>query len=87
MTQTADGFEISEYDLKMRGAGDFFGSRQHGLPDLKIADIAADRELLAECQRAAKNILEDSPDLEKYPALKAEAEELFSRNDNAAEAL
>lgn len=87
MTQTSDGFEISEYDLKMRGAGDFFGNRQHGLPDLKIADIAADRELLADCQRAAKELLAESPDLKKYPALRDEVEELFSRNDNAAEAL
>ena len=87
MTKTSDGFEISEYDLKMRGAGDFFGSRQHGLPDLKIADIAADRELLADCQRAAKELLEASPDLSEYPALKAEVEALFSRNDGAAEAL
>ncbi|MDE6763665.1 MAG: ATP-dependent DNA helicase RecG [Oscillospiraceae bacterium] len=87
MTKTSDGFEISEYDLKMRGAGDFFGNRQHGLPDLKLADIAADRELLADCQRAAKELLGKSPDLGKYPALKAEVEELFSRNDNAAEAL
>lgn len=87
MTKTSDGFEISEYDLKMRGAGDFFGNRQHGLPDLKIADIAADRELLADCQRAAKELLAESPDLKKYPALRDEVEELFSRNDNAAEAL
>lgn len=87
MTKTSDGFAISEYDLKMRGAGDFFGSRQHGLPDLKIADIAADSELLADCQKAARELLEDSPDLSAYPALKAEVDELFARNDNAAEAL
>lgn len=87
MTKTSDGFEISEYDLKMRGAGDFFGNRQHGLPDLKIADAAADRELLADCQKAAKTLIEKSHDLSEYPALKAEVEELFTRNDNAAEAL
>lgn len=87
MAKTSDGFEISEYDLKMRGAGDFFGSRQHGLPDLKIADIAADRELLADCSRAAKELLEKSPDLAEYPLLRSETEELFSRNNNAAEAL
>ncbi len=87
MTKTSDGFEISEYDLKMRGAGDFFGNRQHGLPDLKIADIAADRELLAECQKAAKELLSISPDLSAFPRLKKETEELFGRNNNAAEAL
>lgn len=87
MTKTSDGFVISEYDLKMRGAGDFFGNRQHGLPDLKIADIAADRELLADCQHAAKALIEESPDLTKFPTLKAEVEKLFTQNDNAAEAL
>lgn len=87
MTKTSDGFVISEYDLKMRGAGDFFGNRQHGLPDLKLADIAADRELLADCQRAAKTLIEESPDLAKFPMLKAEVEKLFTQNDNAAEAL
>ena len=87
MAKTSDGFEISEYDLKFRGAGDFFGSRQHGLPDLKIADIGADRELLADCQRAAKTLLEASPDLSKFPGLKAEAEALFAQNNGAAEAL
>ena len=87
MAKTSDGFEISEYDLKFRGAGDFFGSRQHGLPDLKIADIAADRELLADCQRAAKTLLAESPDLSEFPALKAEAEALFTQNNGAVEAL
>ncbi len=87
MTKTSDGFKISEYDLKMRGAGDFFGNRQHGLPDLKIADVAADRELLADCQSAARKLLKSSPDLSKYPALKKEVEELFRQNDGAADAL
>ncbi len=87
MTKTSDGFEISEFDLKMRGAGDFFGSRQHGLPDLKIADIAADRELLAASRRAAAELLGESPDLSGFPLLRAETEELFSRCSNAAEAL
>ncbi len=87
MKKTSDGFEISEYDLKFRGAGDFFGNRQHGLPDLKIADIAADRELLADCRKAAKEIIDSSPDLSEYPLLRSETEELFSRNNNAADSL
>lgn len=87
MTKTSDGFKISEYDLKMRGAGDFFGNRQHGLPNLKIADIAADRELLENCHYAAGKLLEKSPDLSAYPLLKAEVDALFTQNGNAAEAL
>ncbi len=87
MTKTSDGFKISEYDLKMRGAGDFFGNRQHGLPDLKIADVAADRELLADCQQAARELLKKSSDLSEYPALKKQVEKLFSQNNGASEAL
>ena len=79
MTETTDGFAISEYDLKMRGAGDFFGKRQHGLPEMKIADLAADRELLAQSQAAAKEITAESPDLSKYPLLKASVELMFEK--------
>ena len=85
MTETSDGFKISEYDLKLRGAGDFFGERQHGLPEMKIADIGSDRELISSAQSAAKDIIEESPDLEKFPLLKADIEKMFS--SGAAEAL
>lgn len=53
MTKTTDGFEIAELDLKLRGPGDFFGIRQHGLPELKIADIYKDKEILSEARKAA----------------------------------
>ncbi|HLA63634.1 MAG TPA: ATP-dependent DNA helicase RecG, partial [Rhodothermales bacterium] len=53
MAATADGFEIAELDLRMRGAGDFFGTRQSGLPDLKLADVVKDAELLQEAREAA----------------------------------
>ena len=46
MTETCDGFKIADEDLKMRGPGDFFGSRQHGLPELKIADMMQSIEAL-----------------------------------------
>lgn len=73
MSSTTDGFVIAEEDLKMRGAGDFFGSRQSGLPPLKAADLYNDRELLADTSAAAKLLLEASPDLKKYPLLRQKA--------------
>ncbi len=78
MTETSDGFKISEYDLKLRGAGDFFGERQHGLPQMKIADIASDRELISNAQSAARDIIEASPDLMEFPQLKEEIDRMFS---------
>ncbi len=58
LTATSDGFEISEMDLKLRGPGDFFGEAQHGLPRLKIADIAADSELLDAAGNEARSLHE-----------------------------
>ena len=62
MSSTADGFKISEEDLKLRGPGDFFGSAQHGLPPLKIADIACNMELMNRAQNCARELLADDPD-------------------------
>ena len=62
---TNDGFKISEEDLKIRGAGDFFGSRQHGLPKLKIADMSVDFEIMRTAQARAKKILAGDPLLKK----------------------
>jgi len=56
MTQTTDGFKIADEDLKLRGPGDFFGARQHGLPELRIADMMTDTALLHETQSAAREI-------------------------------
>ncbi len=80
MSSTTDGFVIAEEDLKLRGAGDFFGSRQSGLPPLKIADLYNDRELPADTQCAAKMLFEKSPSLEDFPLLKKRTENLLSAN-------
>ena len=60
---TTDGFEISEADLRMRGAGDFFGTRQSGLPDLKIADIVRDQDILIAARESAFALAESDPEL------------------------
>jgi len=57
MKETRDGFEIARRDLELRGPGEFFGARQHGLPPFQIADIAVDTDLLAQTRAAAEQIL------------------------------
>lgn len=57
MTQTNDGFEISKRDLQLRGPGDFLGTRQHGLPDLKIADLFRDMKMVAAAKEAALELM------------------------------
>lgn len=65
MCTTTDGFKIADEDLKLRGPGDFFGSRQHGLPEMKIADLVNDMPLLKQAQSAAQNVLAGDPSLRK----------------------
>ena len=79
MTKTADGFKIAEEDLRLRGPGDFFGERQHGLPGLRIADIGCDTKLLQEAQQAAEALLEKDPDLTGYPATAERVSQLFTQ--------
>lgn len=63
LASTTDGFKISEEDLKARGPGDFFGNRQHGLPQMRLADLTGDMRLLSEAQEAAKGLLSRDPQL------------------------
>jgi ATP-dependent DNA helicase RecG len=53
LTDTTDGFEIAERDLRLRGPGDFFGTRQAGMPTFRMVDLVRDSELLAVAQREA----------------------------------
>lgn len=72
MTETDDGFRIAEADLKIRGPGDFMGTRQSGLPDFQHADILEDQALLEEAKRHASQLLEEDPQLSapKHRALR-----------------
>ena len=75
MTRTANGFEVANEDLKLRGPGDFFGSKQHGLPELKVADMTGDVLLIDETRKAADWLL--NSDI-KYDRLKERINRLFS---------
>lgn len=79
MCDTTDGFQIADADLKMRGPGDFFGARQHGLPALKIANMVTDLDDLKQAQQAARIILRDDPGLQKPEdaGLRAAVDKLF----------
>lgn len=80
MKETNNGFKIADEDLKLRGPGDFFGHKQHGLPELKIANMMTDTNILIEAQHIASKLIEEDPSLEseKYKGLKAEINRLFS---------
>jgi len=64
MTETTDGFRIAEEDLRLRGPGEIFGTRQHGLPDLKLASLAGDRVLLEAAREDAFALVRTDPALE-----------------------
>lgn len=80
MCETTDGFRIADEDLRLRGPGDFFGARQHGLPELRIADMSADFALLQLAQGEAKELLAHDPAMElpEHRGLRAEVRQLFS---------
>ena len=82
MTQTNDGFRISQEDLRLRGPGDFFGQRQHGLPAMKIADLSCDMRLLDEAQTAARQLMERDPELTApaHRPLRRRIRQLFDTN-------
>ena len=63
LCKTNDGFRIAEEDLRLRGPGDFFGSRQHGLPEMHVADLGADTEVLKTAKEDADSVFDEDPDL------------------------
>jgi ATP-dependent DNA helicase RecG len=64
ISSTNDGFVISEKDLELRGTGDFFGTKQHGIPDFKIANLFTDMSILKDVQTIAMSIISKDPVLE-----------------------
>ncbi len=82
MVETTDGFEIARRDLALRGPGNFFGRQQHGLPPLKVSDIADDAEVLYEVDELSQELLRDDPLLSKEynSGLRSNVERLFGQN-------
>lgn len=80
MEKISDGFRLAEEDLKLRGPGQFFGNMQHGLPDLKIADVIGDMDLLVKARRAAIKTMSSNEELEELmPILATQYKRQFLR--------
>ena len=81
LTETDDGFIIAQEDLRMRGPGDFIGNRQHGLPNLAVADMADDEKVLYAANDAAEKLIQSDPDLSGHSKMKEQVERLFRDAD------
>jgi ATP-dependent DNA helicase RecG len=81
LTATDDGFRIAEEDLRLRGPGEFYGVRQHGVPEFHLADPFADWPLLERAHQEAERIIAEDPFLERpeYRPLRQEIERRFGR--------
>lgn len=77
MVKTSDGFKIAEEDLNIRGPGEFFGTRQSGMPDLKVANIIRDSNILSKARKEAFSLIESDPELKGFPTLKRALESFW----------
>lgn len=82
MCSSSDGFEIAQKDLEMRGCGEFFGTRQHGLPELKVANLFTDSELVKTVAEACDKLIKSDPDLssDELVYIKGRIKKLFAQN-------
>ncbi|MDO4393713.1 MAG: ATP-dependent DNA helicase RecG [Bacillota bacterium] len=82
MEESTDGFFIAEEDLKLRGPGEIFGTRQHGLPDLNISDLARHIRILNHAKECAADILKEDPEIEtlKYSVLRRRITKFFGED-------
>jgi len=78
MAATHDGFRIAEEDLRLRGPGEFFGTRQHGMPEFRVADLARDYEVLRDARADAFDLLDADPVLASWPDLREEFKRRFA---------
>lgn len=85
LLKTDNGFLIAEADLYLRGAGEFFGTRQHGIPAFKVGDPIKDREILESARKMAFRLVDEDPELNKYPQLKQAAFDTYSEKFPLAE--
>lgn len=84
MVSTTDGFKIAEEDLKLRGPGEIFGTRQHGIPELQIADLVRNVDILEKVRVIARDIIDDDPGLNdiEHLELKNRIKKMFGENIN-----
>ena len=85
LLKTDDGFLIAEADLYLRGAGEFFGTRQHGMPGFSMADPLKDREILDAARHLAFNLIESDPEMSTCPELKNDLMRKYSSSFPLAE--
>jgi ATP-dependent DNA helicase RecG len=83
--RTEDGFQIARADLRLRGMGDFFGARQHGLPDFRFFDPERDEELLVRAREDARGLVASDPELEAHPAYRAVLEARYRERERLYE--